>query len=676
MPNRLIHEKSLYLRQHASNPVDWYPWGEEAFRKAREEDKPIFLSIGYSSCHWCHVMEKECFEDPEVAELLNRYFVPIKVDREERPDIDHIYMTFCQITNGSGGWPLNVFLTPDRKPFFALTYIPKRTQYNRIGMLDLLPSIQEAWKNKREEIERGAEGILRSAFTTGYTQVDTLDDLPLRKAFCQLRTLYDGEYGGFGPAPKFPMPNYLMFLMRYFCRYSNQIALRMVSNTLQKMRLGGVYDHVGYGFHRYSTDKEWHLPHFEKMLYDQALLSLAYLEAFGETRDPLFRETVEEVITYVIRDLVSSEGGFYSSEDADSEGGEGRFYLWTLDELRGILTKEELEMAMEAFGLSREGNFLEEATRKRTGYNILHLKGDYSEMGKLLGISPRDLKGKLVQITKRLYEVRSKRKRCERDNKILADWNSWMIVALASAGVSLKRDDYLSYALRCYESLMRYHVKDDSILFHSVAEGEGKSAGLLDDYASFVLALLSLYEATLEGQFLDKAMAISQNMIRLFGNPKEGLFFMTREDFTELITRPRSLYDGVIPSGNAAALNCLLRLYHLTGETSLKEWVCKGLRTMGKLLLDAPVSFTFTLLCLDLLLGPVYTLALNRSQEGIEVLREIRGGFSPNWLIKALEEKGPGLVAHICQEEVCGSIIRDKDELLRKVEDVKKRRPC
>lgn len=675
-PNRLINEKSLYLRQHAYNPVDWYPWGEEAFTKAQREDKPIFLSIGYSSCHWCHVMERECFEDIEVAELLNRYFVSIKVDREERPEIDHIYMSFCQLTNGSGGWPLNVFLTPDRKPFLALTYIPKRTAFNRVGMLDLLPLVHEAWINKRDELVKASMQAINLMNLVKYEGEIEISDLPLKKAFSQIRSSYDPQHGGFGSAPKFPMPSYLMFLMRYFYRYCNQIALQIVTNTLLRMRLGGIYDHVGYGFHRYSTDNRWILPHFEKMLYDQALLALAYLEAYQETKEELFKNTVDEILTYVIRDLQSSEGGFYASEDADSEGMEGRYYLWTLEEIRQVLSKEDFELALEVFDLSRDGNYLEEATGKKTGYNIIYLKAPFSEASKQLGILPRELKDKVSFILKTLQVARQKRVRCNRDNKLLTDWNSLMIWALSKAALCLDRDDYLISALNCYEYLKAFHLSNKMELYHAVVEREPKARGLLEDYAAFVNALISLYEATLEEKFLKEALDLSHKIKQLFVDPQSGTFFMTEAEEKDLIIRPKQLSDGVVPSGNSMALLCLIKLYNLTGEALFKEWARDCIKGLAKILSDYASSVSFGLWALELYIGPTYTLEINRGSHTKEIIREIFSEFLPNLLIKAHQGIKTGLFAHICQENTCGEIITDRSELLKNIKNVKEKRPC
>ncbi|MBK5102026.1 MAG: thioredoxin domain-containing protein, partial [Desulfobacteraceae bacterium] len=380
-PNRLIEEKSPYLLQHAHNPVDWYPWGDEAFKRAEEEDKPIFLSIGYSTCHWCHVMEKESFEDSEVAKLMNDTFISIKVDREERPDLDNFYMTVCQILTGSGGWPLNIVMTPDKKPFFAATYIPKESRFGRTGIMKLVPRIKEIWLGRRSEVLNSAAKIIEAlkGMEKGSAGAD-IDSAVLKKAYQELVTRFDKEYGGFSDAPKFPTPHNFLFLLRYWRRFKDEVALEMVEKTLQAMRQGGIYDQVGYGFHRYSTDKEWLLPHFEKMLYDQALLAMAYLETFQATGNENYGSAAREIFAYVMRDMTSPEGGFYSAEDADSEGVEGKFYLWKEQEILQILEKKDADLIIRVFNVERMGNFKEETTGKKRGANILHLKKPLSQI--------------------------------------------------------------------------------------------------------------------------------------------------------------------------------------------------------------------------------------------------------------------------------------------------------
>ena len=395
-PNRLIHEKSPYLLQHAYNPVDWYPWGDEAFEKARQEDKSIFLSIGYSTCHWCHVMEHESFEDPEVARLMNATFISIKVDREERPDLDHVYMTVAQMLTGKGGWPLTIIMTPDKKPFYAATYLPKESRWGHTGMMELIPQIKSAWQTRRQEILSSSEKIINALQRMGNENPGAnLDPSIFDKAYQDLAQRFDMTYGGFSDAPKFPTPHNLLFLMRYWKRSGDGKSLEMVNQTLREMRLGGIYDQIGFGFHRYSTDKEWLVPHFEKMLYDQALLAIAYLEAYQATGEETYAATAREIFTYVIRDMTAPEGGFYSAEDADSEGVEGKFYVWTEKEIREILKKDEADLFIRVFNIQPKGNFKEEATGQPAGTNILHLKKSIAEIATHLKMPAPELKSRI-----------------------------------------------------------------------------------------------------------------------------------------------------------------------------------------------------------------------------------------------------------------------------------------
>ncbi len=443
-PNRLINETSPYLLQHSNNPVDWYPWCDEAFQKAADEDKPVFLSIGYSTCHWCHVMEKESFEDEEVADLMNNVFVSIKVDREERPDIDHIYMMVCQMMTGSGGWPLSIIMTPDRKPFFAGTYFPKENRYGRIGFKELIRSIDNVWKTKRNDIIESADDITN--YLKQIYRKDSAANITeeiVDKAFDHFAKRFDDQYGGFGSSPKFPSPHNLMFLLRYWKKTGNQLALEMVTKTLTNMRMGGIYDHVGFGFHRYSTDKEWLVPHFEKMLYDQAMLIIIYSEAYTATGNCEFNKTAEEIIEYLLRDMDADNGGFYSAEDADSEGEEGKFYVWTKSELLDILGTEDADFATRLFNTTETGNFLEESTKKYNGTNILHLKKPLMNLSEDLGITYDELNLKIESIRKKLYDYRKNRILPFKDDKILLDWNALMIAALSIAGRSFNNKKYI-----------------------------------------------------------------------------------------------------------------------------------------------------------------------------------------------------------------------------------------
>ena len=451
--NRLKDEKSPYLLQHADNPVDWYPWGEEAFEKARKENKPILLSIGYSTCHWCHVMEHESFEDEEVAELINETFVSIKVDREERPDIDNIYMTVCQMMSKAGcGWPLNIIMTPDKKPFFAATYIPKESRYGRMGMIEFVPKVKEAWEKDNENIMKSAETVTEAVkkATDVSQNVDgkNLTAKTLDTAYNQLLRNFDEENGGFGKSPKFPTPHNHLFLLRYWKRTGNEQALVMVEKTLQQMRLGGIYDHIGFGFHRYSTDPNWLLPHFEKMLYDQALLVMTYTEAYQATGKKVYENTAREILTYILRDMTSPEGGFYSAEDADSEGEEGKFYVWTEDELKETLDGKEAELIIRTYNTSKSGNFTEEASGHQTGSNILHLKQSLSDIAPSYEITKEEFSERIEKARVTLFKEREKRIHPYKDDKILTDWNGLMIAAFAMAGRTFNDPQYTEAAAK------------------------------------------------------------------------------------------------------------------------------------------------------------------------------------------------------------------------------------
>jgi uncharacterized protein YyaL (SSP411 family) len=651
-PNRLIDEKSPYLLQHAYNPVDWYPWGKEAFRKADEEDKPVFLSIGYSTCHWCHVMEEECFMDDQVAELMNEAFINIKVDREERPDIDKVYMTVSQILTGSGGWPLTIIMTPDRKPFYAATYVPKETIFGRIGMLDLIPQIVNYWKNQRERLVNISENVEHNLGKTRGGDED-LTKKVLDTAFNLLKEMYDYENGGFGTSPKFPTPHNILFLLRYWNRTGNKTALKMVQKTLDEMRKGGIYDQIGYGFHRYSTDNRWLVPHFEKMLYDQAMLIMAYTEAYQATKNPAYKTISEETITYVLRDLSSPYGGFYSAEDADSEGEEGKFYLWTVEELEEALNQEEYKEIIKYFNVRPEGNYLEEATRQKTGKNILHL---------------RDILKENETVTRAkniLFLEREKRVRPFLDDKILADWNGLMIAALSKAGKAFEINEYVAEAVRAAEFIIG-RMWDGSKLLHRFREDEAEINGFLDDYAFMIWAMIELYQATYEIKYLDLAIKLNQIVLDNFRDP-DGGFYFTAKDSEELLTKRKELYDGAIPSGNSVVFYNLLRLSRLTGDISLEEEAQKLARFFSSSVAGQPHAYTMFLSGLDFALGPTTEVVLTGNRKELDViLKEISREYLPDTVThiwsKELAEKIPYLskieseektMIYVCKDFVC-----------------------
>ncbi len=607
--NHLQNEKSPYLLQHADNPVDWYPWGEAAFEKARREDKPIFLSIGYATCHWCHVMEHESFEDPTVAQLMNDTFVCIKVDREERPDIDAVYMAVCQMMTGSGGWPLTIIMTPDGRPFFAATYIPRESRYGRMGMLDLIPRVRDLWQNHRQELLQGANQIVQLlGQMESSTSRTPLDDALLTIAFQAFQESYDDQFGGFGNAPKFPSPQNFLFLLRFYHRTGNAAALQMVTHTLTRMRLGGVYDHIGFGFHRYATDHRWLVPHFEKMLYDQAMLLWAYTEAWQLSGQPLFRQTAEEIATYVLRDMTDPGGGFYSAEDADSEGEEGKFYLWTLEEIREALSPQEADLAIRVFNVEAGGNYFEEASGRRNGKNILHLEAPPETLAQSLGMPLEAFQQQLETIRKKLFTVREKRVHPLKDDKILTDWNGLTIAALAYSGRVLGKAQYIQAATHAARFIER-HLLTGQRLWHRYRDGERAVPGLLDDYAYFILGLTELYQSTFELHWLELALQLTETVFTHFADSTGG-FYQTPDDGELILVRKKEYYDGAIPSGYSVMSYNLVRLARLSGHTAWETQASQALEAIGSSIQKAQRAFAFALTALDFAFGPTQEVVL------------------------------------------------------------------
>lgn len=629
--NKLINEKSPYLQQHAHNPVDWYPWGNEAFEKAKQENKPIFLSIGYATCHWCHVMEHESFEDEEVAELMNDAFVSIKVDREERPDIDNVYMTACQMLTRSGGWPLTIIMTPDKKPFFAGTYIPKSSRFGRVGMMDLVPKIKKLWATDKERLVSSAEEIskhLKTTMTLSYGIKGKVDDKMFNRAFDDLKDEFDSKYGGFGEHPKFPTPHRLIFLLRYWKKTGNEKALAMAEFTLRKMREGGIFDHLGHGFHRYSTDAKWLLPHFEKMLYDQALLIMAYTEAYSATKEAVYKETADEIIDYILRDMTSSEGGFYSAEDADSEGEEGKFYVWEYDELESLLTDDEFSLLKKYYDIEKGGNFHDEATGEATGKIIINLK-DYP-------IQNQVDKASLEGIRQKLVTVREKRIHPLKDTKILTDWNGLMIVALANAGRYLDKPEYTEAAVKSANFILSKMRDDSGGLMHRYKDGDIKVRGMLDDYAFLIWGLIELYEATFEVRYLKEALALNEIMVDRFGDDKNGGFFMTGDNAEVLLVRPKEIYDGAIPSGNSAAFMVLMKLALITGETRFEELAVKLENEFAIQAERSPSNFSLFLCASLLAAGPSYEIVVagkKGDKQTEQLVEEIYNQYIPEKVV-------------------------------------------
>jgi uncharacterized protein YyaL (SSP411 family) len=637
MPNRLINETSPYLRQHAHNPVDWYPWGPEAFERAQRENKPIFLSIGYSTCHWCHVMAHESFEHPEVARLMNEAFISIKVDREERPDIDNVYMSACQAMTGSGGWPLSIIMTPDKRPFFAATYIPRESRFGLIGMMELIPQIRELWATRRGEALNLSNKIATVLQQTSQDTADEeLDEATLELTYEQLAKRFDGQHAGFSSAPKFPTPHNLLFLLRYWKRTGNGMALDMVEKTLQAMGRGGVYDHVGFGFHRYSTDSQWLVPHFEKMLYDQAMLAMAYTEAYQATGNEDYGKTAREIFTYVLRDMTVPEGGFCSAEDADSEGKEGKFYLWTQEEIRQALGNEEADFVAKVFNTEKDGNFAEQAAGRKSGVNIPHIRKSLGELASDLNLSQQDLQTHLEAIRQKLFAYREKRVHPMKDDKILTDWNGLMIAALAKGAQAFGEPEYVEAARRAADFILGNIRKPDGRLWHRYRDGQVGVEANLDDYAFLVWGLIELYEAVFNTKYLEAALDLTGNMVRHFWDEHGGGLYLTPDDGESLLVRKKEIYDGAIPSGNSVAMLNLLRLGRMTANSELEEKAAKIGRAFSGSVKQLPSAYTQLMVALDFGIGPCYEVVIagNAKAEDTKAMVKALGTrFLPNKVV-------------------------------------------
>ena len=685
--NKLSKEKSPYLLQHASNPVDWYPWGEEVFSKAQKENKPIFLSIGYSTCHWCHVMAHESFEDEYVANLMNEVFISIKVDREERPDIDKIYMTVCQMMTGSGGWPLTIIMTPDKKPFFAGTYFPKESRFGRIGLIDLIKRVKNLWNNNKDEILNSADQITMSLQNIDQEAPgDRFSEKLLKKAFNQLKNQFDEKNGGFSERPKFPTPHNILFLLRYWKRTGDKETLEMVEKTLQAMRRGGIYDHIGFGIHRYSTDSTWLVPHFEKMLYDQALVAMAYIEAYQATKNPEYRKITQEIFEYVFRDMTSPEGGFYSAEDADSEGEEGKFYVWSKDDLENVLDKEEFDLAMKVFNVKDSGNYLEESTGKRTGQNILHITDSLTKISSNLSISEKELVSKIENISRKLFEVREKRIHPHKDDKILVDWNGLMIAALAKGAQVFNEKKYLKAAKKATEFILSSLHLPNSRLQHRYREGVGEINAYLTDYAFLIWGLIELYEATFDIYFLKTALELHEIQLKHFWDNNIGGFFFTADDSEKLLTRQKEIYDGAIPSGNSVAMLNLLRLSYFTGDHELEEKADIIGSVFSEKLSTTPVAYTNFMIAADFAIGPTYSLVIagnTDSDDTNEMVTAIRNEYIPNKVLmqRKIEQNPPDIdefsnfveyfdnlegkaTAYVCINKTCKPPTHDLNQMI------------
>ena len=573
MSNQLKYSTSPYLLQHAENPVNWYMWSDEAFETAKKENKPIFLSIGYSTCHWCHVMAHESFEDEKTAEILNKYFVSIKVDREERPDIDSVYMAVCQAFTGNGGWPTSIFMTWDKKPFFAGTYFPVQSRYGMPGFSDLLMTIAEQWKKNQDKLLESADEIIAHLKNSNLNGENNTSENIIEESVKHFKYIYDSVYGGFGKAPKFPTPHNLLFLMMYSKISNDTLSMKMVEKTLLQMRKGGIFDNIGGGFSRYSTDKYFLAPHFEKMLYDNALLIMAYSSAYSMTKTPIYLETAEKTADYVLREMTSTDGGFYSAQDADSDGVEGKFYTFTLDEILNVLGESGQRFA-EVFDITAKGNFESVNIPNRLKSN--DTESDFSDE------------------MKKLYEYRRNRTRLHLDDKILLSWNSMMIASMSTLYRISKNEKYLKTA-RNAQQFLEQNLCNDLQLYTSFRDGKRSDKAFLDDYAYYVSALIELYNSTLDRDYLNKAELFCSEAVKRF-TAENGGFFLCQSDNSELFMNPKEVYDGAIPSGNSVMAYNFVRLYQLTEDDKYRGLAEKQIAFLSEQAADYPAGHSLFLL--------------------------------------------------------------------------------
>ena len=639
MPNRLINETSPYLLQHAHNPVDWYPWGEEALRKAQAENKPILLSIGYSACHWCHVMERESFEDPQIAGIMNEHYVSIKVDREERPDLDSLYMNAVQALTGSGGWPMTVFLTPDGKPFYGGTYFPPVDSRGMPGFPKVLLGVAESYRNRRGDVTRATQQLV-SHLQHMAQPVQGLEPLSpdiLHEAYRALAESYDYQNGGFGSAPKFPQPMAYEFVLRYYHLAKSPRALEMVEIVAQKMAMGGIYDQIGGGFHRYSTDSYWLVPHFEKMLYDNALLSRLYLHIYQATGNPLYRRVAEETLDYVRREMTDASGGFYSTQDADSEGVEGKFFVWDAEEVDTVLGPEAGPLVAEYFGVTGAGNF--------EGKNILNLPEGAESVAQGASMTVEELESIVGRAKSLLLEVRERRVHPARDEKILSGWNGLMMRSFAEAASILGRRDYEQVAA-ANASFLLGRLEKDGRLLRTYKDGRANLKGYLEDYAFVADGLLALYEVSFDHRWLEEARRLADNMVDLFWEEGQDAFYDTGKDHEALIVRPRDVFDNATPCGSSVAVDVLLHLSVLTGEADYSRRAAAALRGMRQYLTQAPIGTGHWLCSLDFYLSTPKEIAIvgQRSNQATQALLEVvYGSYLPN---KVVAGSDPGLPVH------------------------------
>jgi uncharacterized protein YyaL (SSP411 family) len=660
--NHLKNEKSPYLIQHANNPVDWYPWGDDAFKKAEKEDKPIFLSIGYSTCHWCHVMAHESFEDPKVATLLNDVFIPVKVDREERPDIDSIYMTACQIMTGTGGWPLTIIMTPDKKPFFAGTYFPRESGLGTIGLKDLILNVQDIWNDNKSEALNSGDQIFKALQEISKTRKgEHLGENILELTYDELSKVFDEENGGFGDFQKFPTPHNLMFLLRYWKRTGTKNALHMVTKTLDSMAMGGIYDHLGFGFHRYAVDKYWLVPHFEKMLFDQALIAMVYIEAFQATRDPSYKKIAEEIFEYVLRDMCSPEGAFYSAEDADSEGVEGKFYIWNRDEIDKVLDNEEAEFISHVYNINEDGNFNDPFTEKSTS-NILYHKHDIEELKNILNLTESEIENKLETIRVKLYNEREKRIHPHKDDKILTDWNGLMIASLSMAAQVFDDKKYSDAAKVAADFILDKLLINERLL-HRYREGDASIKGNLDDYSFMIWGLLELYNASFDIKYLKQAINFNKTLIKYFWDDLDGGFYFTAKDSEEVLMREKKIYDSAIPSGNSVEVLNLLRIAKITEDPKLEAKAKKLETSFSEDIKRAPTGYTYFITALDFEIGPSFEIVIvgkSKASDTLNMLTELKKRYIPNKFILFKNSDDPHEVNKIAGSLQSKEMIDDK----------------
>ena len=683
-PNHLLDEKSPYLQLHVCDPVDWYPWGPDAIARAKAENKPIFLTIGYSACHWCHVMQEENFLNPKIARMMNATFINIAVDREEMPDLDELFQTAAQNIIGNGGWPLNIVMTPDRKPFAAATYIPRKSRGNIMGMEEFLTQIGRLWQTQPGRIETIADNNMAMlTFAPAPGQMQPLDGTDLKAGLNALHKSYDKKYSGFGRFTKFPQPQKMLFLLRYWHRTGDNQALNMVESTLNAMRRGGIFDQIGFGFHRYATDENWLTPHFEKMLYDQALLSMAYAEAYRATGREAYADVARETLTYAQRDLLAPEGAFYASEDADSAGGEGRFYLWTLDELKQLLSPDDLVLVEQVWGVSKQGNYKEQSQTKPNGQNILHLAAPLPELATQLGMTSKALSQRLEFIRRTLFQTRVQRPRPARDEKILTDWNGLMIAALAQASLEMDEPGYADAARRAADFLLATMRDDQGRLLHRYVAGEAGVRATATDYAYLIWGLINLYEATFDLNYLQDAVRLQDEFNVHFWDETGGGFFNS-PDNTDLIIQRKTFYDGSRPSANSVSALNLLRLSDLTGDVALAHRAEAVLDATAPQVRQQPDGFAMMLTALDYDVGPSYEVVIVGTPDdpaAQALLEAVRGRYLPNLVLVLRPPDDKSIdktinyvanhtmidgqpTAYVCQSFACMRPTTDPEEML------------